>query len=167
MPRLLLFRHADAERTPPGSTDHERALTKGGQKASAAVGEMMARHGEAPDLVLCSTSARTRETWEAAGSALSATPEVRYLRSIYEAGDYFDIMRAEGGNARTLLLIGHNPAMHETALLVAADLAGRDGARLREGFPKAALAAFDFDGAWAALRPRLMRLSAFLLPERR
>jgi phosphohistidine phosphatase len=166
MPRLLLLRHAEAERTQPGSTDHERALTPRGCKNSAAIGKTIAERGEQPDLVLCSTSKRTRDTWDAVKPTLDQAPESRFLRSLYESGGYLDILRQEGGAARSILLIGHNPAMQETAVLLAADLAGRDGARLRDGFPKAALAVFDFDGSWREIGHRRMRLEAFIPPDR-
>jgi phosphohistidine phosphatase len=166
MPRLLLLRHAKAERARPGEADHERALTKSGRSDSTAMGKVIAERGDNPDLVLCSTSKRTRETWEMVRPALDPAPKARFLRAIYEAGDYLDVLREEGDAARSVLLIGHNPAMQETAVLLAADLAGRDGTALKDRFPKAALAVFDFDGEWTRLGPRHMRLAAFVLPER-
>ena len=163
MPRLLLFRHAKAENTPKGGTDHDRALTKSGRKDSAAMGTGLAEHGPV-DLVLCSDAARAKETWEAARDALGNAPEVRFLRAIYEADDYLPILREEGGDAATVLLVGHNPVMHSTAVALALDLHGRDGRTLASRFPKAALAVLDFDGRWEELRPGRARLTAFALP---
>jgi phosphohistidine phosphatase len=162
MPRLLLFRHAKAERTQAGSTDHERALTKSGREDAAAMGEAIARHGPV-DLVLCSTARRARETWELAAPGIGGSPEVRFLRAIYDADDYLPILNAEGGEAETILLVGHNPAMQETAVALVSD---PNGAVLAARFPKAAVAVIDFDGSWAALRPGRARLAAFELPER-
>jgi phosphohistidine phosphatase len=164
MPRLLLLRHATAERAQLGQGDRARALTKGGRKESKAIGKLIAGRGEAIDLVLASDSARTRETWEKVAKRIDGKPEVRFLRAIYEAHDYLPILKSEGGEAGTILLVGHNPAMHETALELADGLAGRDGTRLTAGFSKAALAVLDFDGDWAALRPHQMRLVAFIEP---
>jgi phosphohistidine phosphatase len=163
MPRLLLFRHAKAERTEPGSTDHERALTKSGRKDSAAMGEAIAENGRV-DLVLCSTARRARETWDLASTALGNTPEVRLLRAIYDADDYLPILRQEGGDAGTILLIGHNPTMHETAVALVSGPDSADGAVLAARFPKAALAVLAFDGSWEALSPGQARLAAFILP---
>ncbi len=162
MPRLILLRHATAERAGPGQTDHDRALTKGGRKESKAVGKTLARRGEAVDLVLSSDSRRTRETWEGVAEKLGGAPEVRFLRSLFEAQNYVPIIKAEGGEADAILVVGHNPAMHATALTLAESLAGRDGDKLRAGFPKAALAIFDFEGGWQSLRPNQMRLVAFI-----
>jgi phosphohistidine phosphatase len=165
MPHLLLFRHAKAERTQPGSTDHARALTKSGRKDSAAMGKAVAKRGPI-DLVLCSDARRARETWEMASPALGNAPEVRLIRAIYDADDYVPILNAEGGDAETILLVGHNPAMQETAVSLVEDLSGPNGTLLSSRFPKAGLAALDFEGDWATLSPGQAWLVDFVLPER-
>ncbi len=166
MPRLLLLRHSTAERARAGEPDHDRALSKGGRREAKAIGKVIAKRGEPIDLVLSSDSERTRETWEVVADKIDAAPEVRFLRSVYEAHDYLPIVKSEGGAAKEILLVGHNPAMHATAMALAESLAGRDGERLAAGFPKSALAIFDFDGEWRSLRPRGMRLVAFIEAER-
>jgi phosphohistidine phosphatase len=165
MRRLLLLRHAKAERARPGETDHERVLAERGQKDSEAMAQVIAERGERPDLVLCSTSVRTRQTFEPIRAALAGAPEERFLRALFEGGrDYLPLLRQEAGTAQSLLLIGHNPAIHETAVRLAADLDTSDGKELSARFPTAALAIFDFDGDWADIRPASMRLAAFVTP---
>jgi phosphohistidine phosphatase len=165
MRRLLLLRHAKAERARPGETDHERVLAERGQKDSKAVAAVIAERGEHPDLVLCSTSVRTRQTFEPIRPALAGVPEERFLRALFEAGrDYIALLRQEAGTAQSLLLIGHNPAIHETAVRLAANLDTADGKELSARFPTAALAIFDLDGDWADIRPGSMRLAAFVTP---
>jgi len=167
MPRLLLLRHAKAERARAGETDHDRALTKRGKEDSEEAGRVIAERGEKVDLVLASDSRRTRETWESAGPRLKGKPKVRLLRSLYDASDtYLPVLREEGGDAKTILLVGHNPTIQETAVRLAADMTSREGRALSDRFPKAALAVLDFDGAWETLRPRQMRLVAFIPPAR-
>lgn len=165
MPRLILFRHAKAERTQPGSTDHERVLTKSGEAQSAAMARRIAGHGPV-DLVLCSSALRATGTWEAAASGIGGAPEVRFSRAIYEAASYLPILRQEGGDAGTVLLVGHNPTMHETALSLTVDLTSAEGAILAVRFPKGAAAVLDFDGRWAKIGPGQGHLAAFLLPGR-
>ena len=168
MPRLLLLRHATAERARPGEKDHDRPLTKGGRKEATAIGKAIADVGRV-DLVLSSTSTRTRETWDGVAEALKKKkPEARFLRSLYEpAGTYLPTIRSEGGEAEIILVVGHNPAIQETAVELAVDLASRDGRKLAARFPKGGLAVFEFDGAWRSLQPRAMRLTAFIGPEDR
>jgi phosphohistidine phosphatase len=164
MPRLILFRHAKADRARAGEKDHERALSKHGRAEAEAAGRVLAKSGERPALVLCSTSRRTRETWDAARPALAGEPRPRFLRSLYEAdGDYLPILREEGSGS-SLMVIGHNPAIQVTALRLARDLGGADGAALAGGFPTAAIAVFDFEGEWSGLAPGGARLAAFLQP---
>ncbi len=141
-------------------------LSARGLEDSAAMGTVIAERGETPDLVLCSTSERTRQTWAQVRPALGGAPETRFLRALYEADDYLGILKAEGGEARSVLLIGHNPAMQETAALLASARESADGAELASSFPTAALAIFEHPGAWAELRPGTMRLVAFIRPER-
>jgi phosphohistidine phosphatase len=162
MPRLILLRHATAERAAHGQTDHDRHLTKGGRKESKSVGKTLAKRGEKIDLVLSSDSQRTRETWEGVTETYEGAPEVRYLYALFEAQNYVPIIKAEGGAAKTILVVGHNPSMHSTALTLAESLSGRDGDKLRAGFPKGALAILDFEGEWRSIAPGRMRLVAFI-----
>lgn len=164
MPRLILFRHAKAERAQPGSTDFDRALTKSGRADSADMGRALKKRGETIDLVLCSSAKRAVETWDCAKPELGTEPETRLLRAIYEAEDYLPILNAEGGEAGTILLVGHNPTMQETAVSLVADHSSKDGRTLVSRFPKAAFAVIDFDGSWAGLKRGQARLDAFVLP---
>src|SRR5438105_5031761 len=116
MPRLILLRHATAERAGRGEADHDRALTKTGKKEATEAGKVIAGRGETIDLVLSSDSRRTRQTWEGVAAEIGAKPEVRFLRSMFEANDYLPMLKGEGRKAGTVLLIGHNPAMHGTAV---------------------------------------------------
>lgn len=164
MPRLILLRHATAERAGPRMTDHERPLTRGGHKEAAAAGRVLARRGEKIDLVLSSDSTRTRETWDGVAGEIDGVPQTRFLRAMFEAPDYLPVINELGGEADGVLVVGHNPAMHATAVEVAASLEGREGRRVRSGFPKGALAIFDFAGEWRSLVPGRMRLLAFIEP---
>ena len=162
MPKLLLLRHASAERARPRQSDHERELTREGRKEAKASGKKIAELGGAIDLVLSSDSARTKQTWDGVAPELTSRPEVRFLPSLFEAHDYLPIIKTEGRKAQSILVIGHNPTIQVTALELASDLSGRDGNRLRSGFPKGAVAVLAFDGEWASLRSGQMRLEAFI-----
>ena len=165
MLRLLLLRHAEAERARPGQGDHDRVLSRRGHDDAAAVGAVLAEGSWGPDLVLCSTSERTRQTWDAVRPALAGEPEARFLRGIYEAGeDYLPILRAEAGAAISVLLIGHNPAIQATAIQLASGLKCPDGAALSGHMPTASLAVLESDGGWAEIQPGSMQLQAFIPP---
>ena len=164
MPRLLLLRHAKAERARAGETDHGRLLSKRGRGDAEEMGRRIAGSGERPELLLCSTSERTRQTWDLVQPALAGRIETRFVRALYEADDYLDIVRAEGGDARSVLLIGHNPAIQGTAVRLAVESRTVDGADVSAQFPTAALAILESDARWAELKPAMMRLVAFIAP---
>jgi phosphohistidine phosphatase len=162
MATLLLLRHATAERARPGQSDHDRELTKSGREEATSICKKIAALVDVIDLVLSSDSTRTRETWDGVAPALKEKPKVRFRQSLFEAHDYLPIIKAEGGTASSILLIGHNPAIQATAVELASSLSGRDGTKLRSGFPKGAVAALEFDGEWASLRAGQMKLTAFI-----
>src|SRR5688500_5630529 len=164
MPRLLLLRHAKAERARAGEKDHSRVLSKRGRRDAEEMGRRIAESGEGPELLLCSTSERTRQTWDLVQPALADRIETRFVRALYEADDYLDILKAEGGDARSVLLIGHNPAIQGTAVRLVAEPRTADGADLSSQFPTAALAILEGDVGWAELEPAMMRLAAFIRP---
>ena len=113
MRRLILFRHAKAERPEGYDDDHDRPLTEDGKAAALGMGEWMDGQGIAPDLVLCSTSVRTRETWAMAARAFDPLPPVIYEELIYEAlpETLLQVVNSVDSDVQTLLLVGHNPGI--------------------------------------------------------
>jgi len=120
---------------------------------------------EPPDAVLCSPAKRTRETLAEILPLLPNKPDVRFVDALYGTGDYVETIGDNGGNADRLLIVGHNPATHVTALL----LAGSRNSKLREAmvakFPTAALADIAFKAdSWSAIRPGAGKLVSFVRP---
>ena len=85
MRRLLLFRHAKAERSEPGMEDRARKLIERGRKDAAKIGAYMATHALIPDWVIASPSARTQETWKIAGGVFRPRPTQTRSNSLYDA----------------------------------------------------------------------------------
>lgn len=168
MPRLLLLRHAKAAVGAPGSLDFDRPLENRGRRAAGLVAEHMVRHELVPDRILCSSSRRTRETLAALLPHFRTDSVVRIGRGLYEpkSGSYVDAIGQQGGTASTLLVIGHNPAMQDTAAL----LIGAGNTDLRDEvadrFPTAGLAVIDFDRSrWEEIKPQTGRIVAFFRPK--
>ena len=167
MLRLLLLRHAKAERPQPGERDHDRVLTARGRADAKKLGAYLARHAFVPDRALVSTSARTRETWTQVAQAFAAPPPVDFDERIYDAAPQtiLEAIKATGSGTGTLLVIGHNPGMQELASMLVAtgDIDARE--RLGEGFPTSALALMTFALAdWNSLHSRAGRLEHFVTP---
>jgi phosphohistidine phosphatase len=166
MRRLLLLRHAKTERAGPGECDRERKLTKRGRADAPAIGSYMARHGLIPDLALVSPATRAMETWTLLAKALGKEPSVVKDERIYnaEVGTLLGIIR-EARDAHALLVVGHNPGLHDLALrlIASGDIAMRK--RLIEKLPTSGLVVIDlaFDD-WSKLHPNAGRLERFVSP---
>ena len=141
MRTLILLRHGEAERRADSGRDVDRALTPAGRRAAAEAGAWLEREGPRPGLVLVSTARRARSTWEAAGEGWAAPPPCAVRPDLYEASADDLLAAAEGEAADVVLVIAHNPGLHE----LAARLAGADP-RAAQGFPPATLAAFERRG---------------------
>jgi phosphohistidine phosphatase len=158
MKRLVVVRHAKATHKP-GFADADRPLTGRGRRDAKAAGEWLLGQRLIPDQVLCSTSCRTRQTWDQLAAALAAGQdlEIQYDSRLYEAADddVLDIIGATPDDVRTLMIVGHNPAMEQ----VAASLTGQGDL----AFPTTAIAVIDL-GSWARLVPGAGSAHAFWTP---
>ncbi|HEX9542502.1 MAG TPA: histidine phosphatase family protein, partial [Streptosporangiaceae bacterium] len=121
--RLVLLRHAKS--AWPDVPDIERPLGKRGQRDAPRAGRWLRQAGYLPDLVVCSTSRRTRETWQLAAAELGASPSVRFEPRVYGAGtaELLDLIRETPDEVETLQVVGHEPAMRELTLLLASAVA--------------------------------------------
>jgi phosphohistidine phosphatase len=167
MRRLMLLRHAKSDWSEAGTGDHERPLNRRGQETAPKIGAYLAHANLTPDLVICSTAKRTRQTFNLVASAFSKSPPAIFEDRLYltDRATILNLIRATPRNVHSLLLIGHNPGLHETALALisAGDADLRD--RLREKFPTAALAVIELAiDDWAAIRPHIGRLDRFITP---
>ena len=163
--RLLLLRHAKAEKGVPGVDDRDRALNPRGRTDAARIGAYMAHHGLLPGAALVSPARRTRETFERLTSAWPAPCPVRYVDRLYNAGPDAIVEAIKGASPQILLVVGHNPGLHEAArlLIASGDVEARE--RLNEALPTSGLAVIDFPGDDSQkLHPHSGRLERFVTP---
>ena len=160
--RLILLRHAKSDW--PDVPDRKRPLAKRGRHAAPVVGRWLHDRGYLPDTVICSVAQRTRQTWELVAPELGGSPSVTFEPRAYEAGAHtlLYLVRELPGACQTALLIGHNPAIEDLANHLAEPPDAADTPGLR--FPTAAVAVFEFAGAWPDLAPGHARLLAFAVP---
>jgi phosphohistidine phosphatase len=170
MRQLLLLRHAKSSWDDPQLSDHARPLNARGRRAAAAMAGAMRELGLAPDIVLVSSSRRTLQTLEAL-SPLDGSPLIEPMDDLYLAPwpQLQEVLRRIPETARSVLLIGHNPGLHDLALaLVGPEGMARGGsqaaARLAEAYPTGALAEFAIASPWQRLEEGGGRLIRFLLP---
>jgi phosphohistidine phosphatase len=162
---LYLLRHLKSSWDEPGLADHERPLAPRGRRAGKQLARHMRKQRVAPELVLCSSSTRTRQTFDAVKEALG-DPEVRFLPELYAASQatLLAAARAVEPKTRSVLLIAHNPGLEELAVGLAAR--GDENAlqRLGEKFPTGAFATLVFTGCWAELESSAGELLDFVVP---
>lgn len=159
------MRHAQAElAVASDASDADRALTPRGRHDAAAVGRWLQHEEIEPDHALVSTAVRTWQTWEALANEAQWTLVPDLDRSLYTAGpeSALESLQASPDDARTVLLIGHNPTVAALAWLLH-DGSGDQGAlhRLAQGHAPADLAVLAVDGPWTDLGPGSARLVAF------
>jgi phosphohistidine phosphatase len=166
MRRVMLLRHAKSDWSLAAG-DRERPLNERGQDAAPKIGRYIAQAQTVPDLILCSTAQRTRQTCDLITASFSTVPKIVFEEELYlaEAGTIIGLIRATPDTIRRLMIIGHNPGIHQAA----ADLTGsgnaKDRATLSARFPTAALAVIDFaNGGWADVLPHAGKLDRFITP---
>jgi phosphohistidine phosphatase len=166
MRRLMLLRHAKTERAAPGERDRDRTLMKRGRADAAAIGAYMAHHGLVPDLALVSTARRAQETWTPIAAAFAKAPPAINDERIYNATrDALIDVIGETRKARTLLVVGHNPAFHDLALqlIASGDVDMRE--QLNEKLPTSGLVVIDLPvDDWSLPHRHAGRLERFVSP---
>jgi phosphohistidine phosphatase len=138
----MLLRHAEAGWS--AGSDRERPLTANGRRAAARVGERLSESGMVPSRALVSSAMRTRQTWDEMSRGWTRDVAVAVEDDIYEAPSrrLLQVVREHGGDAGILLLVGHNPGVHDLLTTLAA---GDQHARIPLGFPPATLAVVDLE----------------------
>jgi phosphohistidine phosphatase len=163
MKRLYLLRHAKSSWDDPDLDDRDRPLAPRGRRASKAIAGHVRSEGIAPELVLCSSATRARETLERIEDDLGGS-QVSIEDSLYgaSAATLLGRLRNVQDEIGSVMLIGHQPAIQQLAL----ELAGRgtDLERLRRKFPTAALATLEFAGTWSRLGHGDAALIAYVKP---
>jgi len=167
MRSLLLLRHAKAERAELGGRDRDRPLAPRGQAQAGKIGVYLTRHKLTPEQALVSPAVRTRETWERVAASFRRPPTPVMDERLYNAdeGALFEVVRQTEASVHSLILVGHNPGLHEFALMLIATGDAEARARLAEKLPTGGLVVIHFSVEnWHALRPSSGRLDRFVTP---
>ena len=172
MRRLMLLRHAKTETDAPSGRDEDRRLDARGHRDAAEIGGFIGRHPPFPDTVLVSHAVRAHQTWDIAWEAMKdrvRAPQVEILPELYgaDAAQLLQTIREQSAaDPKRLMLVGHNPGMHELALALAGsgDAAGRRA--LGDNLPTSGFAVFDFAiDDWGDVAFRRGRLVLFVTPK--
>lgn len=146
MRRLILLRHAKTERDAPSGKDHDRRLDERGHRDGAEIGRWLAAEDYRPDLVLVSAATRAQETWTLIRAAMPSV-QARHLPELYGASTselLKAIHSATASDPKCLMIVAHNPGLHELALALIAG-GDKDGRRaLDANLPTSGVVVIDF-----------------------
>jgi phosphohistidine phosphatase len=150
MQRLILMRHAEAERASGSGRDRDRDLSARGRSDAALMGRALAAKGVRPDLALVSPASRTRQTWglvhDSLGDVQVREDEALYNGSADTLRRHIEAVEDEAG---CLLVVAHNPGVHLLAVEYLIESAASPSVldRMSGGFPPGAAALFTVDVA--------------------
>jgi phosphohistidine phosphatase len=169
MKYVSLLRHAKSSWDNPQQKDFDRPLNERGRRAAPMIGAYLAGHGPAPDIVLCSSARRTRETLKLLIESLGRPKNTQILDTLYLAGppSLLAHINALPETFSHVLVIGHNPGLEMLACELADPLRSDVLAlrRMAGKFPTGGFARFEFDVEhWKDVAREDGRLAAFVTP---
>ena len=180
---LYLVRHAKSDWEDPALADRDRPLAARGRKAAATLAGHIERSAISPALVLCSPARRTMDTLRLISGSFRDPVEILVEDELYGApvGELLRRLRRVPAPTQSVMLIGHNPAIHELAIALVSPgalrgasgvspgaLKGASGAgslkQLKVKFPTGAMATLAVPGPWKDLGDKPADLLEFALP---
>ncbi len=165
MRRVYLLRHAKSSWKDRSLADRDRPLAGRGKRAAKAVAGHIEAEGIRPDLVLCSSARRSRETLERVEVGFGERVEARFEPGLYGASEseLLARLRALPPEVDSVMIVGHNPGLEDLALALASK--GAERARTAEKYPTAALATIDLPADdWGAIEPGSGELVGYVRP---
>jgi phosphohistidine phosphatase len=155
--RLVLVRHAKSSWDDPTLTDHDRPLARRGRKALARMRAHLEERRVRPDVVLCSSARRTRDTLDGIRDGLGGQPRIEVEDGLYGAGADQILARLArlDDKTATAMVIGHNPGIADLV-----DLLGPGD----QDVPTGAIAELSFTGPWSTLAATAVSLDDLWRP---
>jgi phosphohistidine phosphatase len=167
MRQLLLMRHAKSSWDDATLADHLRPLNARGRKAAVAMRGRIHKLGLEPDLILVSSATRTMQTLDAL-EPWDDQPLIEPMENLYLAPAplLLTVLNGIPETVRSAMMIGHNPGLHDLALMLASETGEAPARRrLKDGFPTGALLEFSVALPWARLGPGGGQLVRFVAPK--
>jgi phosphohistidine phosphatase len=164
-PLLVLVRHARASTSE--WSDAARHLSSEGRIQAEVTGRRLARDGIVPDVVLCSASRRTIETWEAIAAQVGANAEVFFSDELYRGyiPELVEAVRAVPPDAGRVMVVGHNPTISASAAFLAAPGSDPEATiRVHRGLSTSAYALLRPQVPWAELAGATAILTTVVKP---
>jgi len=168
MKRLTVLRHAKSSWEDPELRDFDRPLNDRGRKAARRIGREFRQRHFRFDLVLASAAVRVRETLAGLQEEFDSAAPVHFEERLYLASEATLLSRLRDlpDTVRSLLVLGHNPGLHDL-LLGLAHRATDGDPQLQRNFPTAAVAVIELPAEqWSAVGRGSGKLVELILPKR-
>ncbi len=174
MRTLTFMRHAKSDWPSPEQVDgplldKARPLAPRGLRDAPRMAAWMASVGLQPDLIISSTAVRTRQTLSIIASFLKFTTVPTEFRDDFylaEAEDMIEVVRDCPHAANHILIVGHDPGLHDAAFILIGAGPLRARRNLAMKFPTAAVVVIDFEiDKWTGLVPGSGTLRHFMAPK--
>jgi len=162
---LILVRHAKSS-WDLDVDDHERPLSGRGRRDAESIGRLLAEQSLRPELVLCSTATRTRETWDRATAGGAEATDVQFLESIYHAWvpELVRTLREVPDEIGTLLMLGHAPGIPDLVEHLCVRTDSPFWTQLERKYPTSGLAVITANAPWRELGQGRAQLASFAVP---
>jgi len=167
MRHLILLRHAKTERDSTSGEDYDRRLDERGQMDSELIGTWLSRQPVKPTLALVSSAVRARETWDIVAPCLPGC-RAEFQDALYLANplQIFKAIRNVPDSITSLLVLGHNPGLHELAWNLIGQAPPAEHAALAQNLPTCGTLMFDCPmSAWSQLGLQANTLREFVTPK--
>lgn len=169
MPLILhLMRHAKSSWAQTQRADKARPLSPRGERAALVMGAWLRQTGQVPDFVVCSVARRSLDTWDVMKPVTGCALEPHIEPVVYHGGvgELGALIGTFPRQARTVLIIGHNPTMETFAARLAAGSDNDAVSRMAAKFPTAAVATFACSAdTWQAFDAGTISLAGFVAPK--
>jgi phosphohistidine phosphatase len=165
---LTLFRHAKSSWELNGLDDRERPLNARGLAAAPRMGAFMRENRIRPELILCSTAVRTRQTLELVVADMKPAPKVKHEAALYLADPFLllERVRKTPRTVKHLMIVGHNPGLQILGLELIGDGDPELVRAISDKLPTAGVVVITFDAkAWSDVAPGKGRLTHFATPK--
>ncbi|MEZ5297713.1 MAG: histidine phosphatase family protein [Ilumatobacteraceae bacterium] len=169
MRRLVLVRHAKSSWDDETLDDHDRPLAPRGERALEKMRTHVADLELSRLLVLCSTAVRAEATLDGIRPSLPDDATIEHDRGVYDddASTLLDRIRAEGADHDTVMVVGHNPTLHDLACCLVGEGDDDERARLAHKLPTGAVVSLSFDGDWTELTHAAATLDRLFTPRQK
>lgn len=152
--RLYVLRHSKAGQTNKRVLDdHGRGLTKKGVTFCQPIAKYLLSLHRPPELVLCSSAVRARETAEHVLELVGKDIPVEQAAKLYLSGvsDIFSIVNGIDPEISTALIVGHNPGLQQFCVMLAGTGDKKKFRVMKNNFPPPSMAVFDIAAPWSGV----------------